>query len=338
MVSPAAADARHVLIEATAEAWPLAEPFVIARGARTETHVVVASVQRGGHVGRGECVPYPRYGETVEGVVAALRAAGPLRDRAELARALPAGAARNALDCALWDLEAKEAGLPVHRLAGLPAPTALTTCYTLSLGAPEAMAAKARAVADMPLLKLKLGGAGRDGAPGDAERLRAVRAARPDARLVADANESWKEADLPALLAVAAECGLEMLEQPLPAGRDEALAAVERRVAVCADESAHTSADLASLAGLYDAVNIKLDKAGGLSEALAMAAEAGRLGLATMVGCMVGTSLAMAPALLVGAGARWIDLDAPLLLARDRPGGLIYRGATVMPPTAGPWG
>jgi len=323
-------------VKAAVEAWPLAEPFVISRGARTEAHVVVVEVDDGRHRGRGECVPYARYGETVDSVIAAIEevaATVGVTDRTALQRALSPGAARNALDCALWDLEAKAAGKPAHALAGVAPPGQVTTCYTLSLGTPAAMAAKARAVAHLPLLKLKLGG-------GDADvaRMRSVRVARPDARLVADANESWRPDDLARLLQAASECAFELVEQPLPAGEDDILASVEHLVLICADESAHVTGDLAALASRYDAVNIKLDKAGGLTEALAMAAEARRLGLDIMAGCMVGTSLAMAPAMLVAQGARWVDLDAPLLLARDRPGGLRYDGAIAYPPATELWG
>ncbi len=317
------------------ETWPIAGSFVISRGAKTEAQVVVANLTDGVHVGRGECVPYARYGETVEGVVRAIEAfASSLTSRDDLATRMPAGAARNALDCALWDFEAKRAGMRAFELAGLSAPSPLVTCYTISLGAPEEMAAAAKAVVGrgLSLIKLKLGG------EGDAERMRAVRAACPDARLVADANEAWTEAMLDPLLGVAAEAGLELIEQPLPAGRDAALAAIAHAVPICADESLHTRADLADLATRYDAINVKLDKAGGLTEALALAAEARKRGMQVMVGCMVATSLAMAPALLVAQGAQWVDLDGPLLLARDRADGLVYEGGTVHPPLPQLWG
>lgn len=326
------APSRLIRLDVAAERWPLAEPFVIARGARTETHVVVVTLTRGTASGRGEAVPYPRYGESVEGVLAAIRGLGPLAGRADLARALPAGAARNAVDCALWDLEAKETGVPaVVRAIGGPL-RPVETCYTLSLATPEAMAAKARAVPHQGLLKLKLGGAGDD------RRMAAVRAARPDARLVADANEAWTPAMLAPFLTAAAAAGVELVEQPLPAAADTALAAVARPVPVCADESAHVAADVARLVGRYDAVNVKLDKAGGLTEALAMAAAAEAHGLAVMAGCMVATSLAMAPALVVAQRARWVDLDGPLLLARDRPHGLVVEQGLVAPPSPLLWG
>ena len=327
-----AAPAEAQLVEAKAEAWPLAKPFVIARGAKTEAHVVVAHVAGGGHSGRGEAVPYARYGESVEDAVKALNGLqGPLT-RARLPELLPAGAARNALDCALWDLEAKRAGKRVWDLAGLPLPQPAMTCYTLSLGTPEQMAADAKAAAHLKLLKLKLGGAG------DPERMAAVRAARPDARIVADANEAWMVDQLEPFLAAAAVAGVELIEQPLPAADDTALAHIARAVPVCADESAHTSADLARLAGRYDAVNIKLDKAGGLTEALVMAQLAQAAGFKIMIGSMVATSLAAAPALLLTGYADWVDLDGPLLLARDRDPPLMIVDGWISPPPPELWG
>lgn len=318
-------------IDAVAEAWPLREAFVISRGAKTEARVVVATVSDGQYSGRGEAVPYARYGETVEQVLADIRSI-PVISRQALLERLSAGAARNAIDCALWDLKAKQVGQTAASLAGIPHLAPQLTCFTLSLGTPDSMAAKAREVAHLKLLKLKLGG------PGDAERMKAVRAARPDARLVADANEAWSVDMLGPLLAVAAEAGFELIEQPLPADADEALAAVPHQVPICADESVHTRADIAGLHGRYDAVNIKLDKAGGLTEALAMAEAARAAGLRIMVGCMVATSLAMAPALLVAQGANWVDLDGPLLLARDRSPGLIVADGMIAPPTPELWG
>jgi L-alanine-DL-glutamate epimerase-like enolase superfamily enzyme len=324
---------RPLTIEATIEAWPIAGEFTISRGAKREATVVIARVTDGQVAGRGECVPYARYGETVTGVREAILGQGSnVGDRASLLRQMPAGAARNALDCALWDYEAKRSGTPASRLAGLDALRPATTAYTISLDAPETMAAKAAAAAQtMPLLKLKLGG------NGDAERLRHVRAVCPKARLLADANEAWTPELLPSLLAVAAEAGIELIEQPLPAGGDAALAS-PRPVPVCADESLHDRTSLAALAGRYDAVNIKLDKAGGLTEALALATEARSLGFKIMVGCMVSTSLAVAPAMLLAQGANWVDLDGPLLLARDRAPSLHYAGALVHPPEPQLWG
>lgn len=318
------------------ERFPIAGTFAIARGSRTEAVIVVATLADGSHCGRGECVPYARYGETVESVVAAIASLGRSiergLDRDGLQHALPAGAARNALDCAFWDLQAKREGRPVHALAGLPPPRPLTTAYTISLGAPEAMAAAARAAARRPLLKVKLGG------DRDPQRLAAVREAAPGCELIVDANEGWAPADLERNLAACAEAGVTLVEQPLPATDDEALRTLRRAVPVCADESVHDRASLAALAGKYDAVNVKLDKAGGLTEALALAREAERAGLRLMVGCMVSTSLAIAPAVLVAQRAAVVDLDGPLLLARDRADGLRYEGSTLYPPAPALWG
>ena len=317
-------------VAAAIETWPIAGQFTIARGAKREAAVVIATVTDGSVTGRGECVPYSRYGETVAGVQAAVLAIK-LSDRASLLGQMPAGAARNALDCALWDYEAKCAGTSAACLAGLTLGP-VTTAYTISLDAPEVMAAKASAAArTMPLLKLKLAG------KGDAERLRQVRSACPSTRLIADANESWTPDLLASLMAVAAETSIELVEQPLPAGADLALAG-RRAVPVCADESIHDRASLEALLGRYDAINIKLDKAGGLTEALALAAEARRRSLKVLVGCMVSTSLAMAPAMLLAQDADWVDLDGPLLLASDRTPSLRYDGAIVHPPAAQLWG
>jgi L-Ala-D/L-Glu epimerase len=320
-------------IEAWAESWPIAGSFAIARGTKREAVVVVARLSDGRIAGWGECVPYARYGETIESVRRAIETvAADGLDRLTLAQRLPAGAARNALDCALWDYEAKRAGRSAASLAGVGRLGPLTTAYTISLDAAEAMAQKARRAGDLPLLKLKLGG------EGDAERLRRVRAACPKTRLIADANESWTDALLAPLLAVAAETGVELIEQPLPAGADAQLAAIDRVVPVCADEAVHTRADLDALSGRYDAINIKLDKAGGLSEGLALAAAARARGFKLMVGSMVATSLSMAPATLLAQTADWVDLDGPLLLARDREPCLSYEGARLNPANPALWG
>jgi L-alanine-DL-glutamate epimerase-like enolase superfamily enzyme len=318
------------------ERWPIAGSFVISRGAKSEAVVVVAELSRGDHRGRGECVPYARYGETVADVAEAIRAmATELArglDRTGLQSAMPPGAARNALDCAFWDLEAKCAGRPVHELLGQAPPKPLITAYTISLGTPQEMAQRAAKASGLPLLKIKLGAAG------DPARIAAVRHAAPRARLIVDANEGWTPDDLEQNLAACAEAGVTLVEQPLPADRDQALTRATRPIAVCADESAHARSSLPGLVGKYDAVNIKLDKAGGLTEALAMAEEAERLGLTLMVGCMVSTSLAMAPALLLAQRAAVADVDGPLLLARDRPDGLRYEGSLVHPPARALWG
>jgi L-alanine-DL-glutamate epimerase-like enolase superfamily enzyme len=318
------------------ERFPITGGFTISRGSKHEAVLVVAEISKGAHLGRGECVPYARYGETVEGVVAAIEActdavAGGLTP-AGLQSLLPAGAARNAIDCALWDLEAKQSGKRAAELAGLSPLLPVTTAFTISLASPEAMAAKALEAAHYPLLKLKLGG------DGDEERLRAAREAVPQARLIADANEAWQPNELESLLAAAAAEGVELVEQPLPAGDDGLLAEIERPVPVCADESVHDSASLEALVSRYDAVNIKLDKTGGLTEALLVTKRARELGLKIMVGSMVATSLAIAPALLLAQEADWADLDGPLLLARDREPGLAYQGCLVSPPAPAVWG
>jgi L-alanine-DL-glutamate epimerase-like enolase superfamily enzyme len=325
-----------IILSVRSERWPIAGAFTISRGSKTEAEVVVAELTDGTRTGRGECTPYPRYRETVAGVAAAIAGlANDIRrglDRAALQHALPAGAARNALDCAFIDLEAKRANRPAHELLGVGAPRPRLTAYTISLGAPDQMAAAAAAAAARPLLKIKLGGAG------DPERIAAVRAASPKAALIVDANEGWRPESLAANLAACAAAGVTLIEQPLPAADDVALAAIARPVPVCADESVHDRATLKTLVGKYDAVNIKLDKAGGLTEALALAAEARMLGFDIMVGCMIATSLAIAPALLVAEHAQLVDLDGPLLLARDRPDGLRYDGSIVHPPSRALWG
>ena len=316
------------------ERFPIAGAFTISRGSRTEIAVVVATLTDGDTVGRGECVPYPRYGESVESVSALIEgqaeaiAAGIGRDA--LMTRMEAGAARNALDCALFDLEAKLQGRPAWAIAGLPAPQPVITAYTLSLGTPESMEEAARKAAHRPLLKVKLGGVG------DPERIAAVRAGAPVSRLIVDANEAWRPETIEANLAACLKAGVALIEQPLPADADALLAEIAHPVPVCADESLHDRAGLDALAGRYDAINIKLDKTGGLTEAVLLAREAKGKGLAIMVGCMLGTSLGIAPAALVAQGADWIDLDGALLLAKDRDGALPLRDGLLHPGTL--WG
>jgi L-Ala-D/L-Glu epimerase / N-acetyl-D-glutamate racemase len=297
---------------------------------------VVVELVAGPHRGRGESVPYSRYGETVEGVVAAIETLVPAveegLDRAALQMALRPGAARNALDAAFWDLEAKTSGKSVSRLAGVAPPRPVVTAYTLSLADPEAMGRAAAEQANRPLLKLKLTG------EGDLERVRAVRAAAPASRLIVDANEGWKPEHFESYSSALAELGVALIEQPLPAGHDDALARMPHPVPVCADESCHTSEDLDALVGKYEVVNVKLDKTGGLTEALSLVRAARAKGFQLMVGCMVGTSLAMAPACFLAEDAQFVDLDAPLLLAKDRQPGLRYDGSTVYPPKPALWG
>lgn len=325
------------ILEAAIERFPIAGAFTIARGSRTEAVVVVATVRDAdGHVGRGECVPYARYGETVESVCEHILAQGDAvmdgASRTDLLTLMKPGAARNALDCALFDLEAKRLGRRAWEIAGLEAPQTAVTAYTLSLGDPQSMEAAARAAAARPLLKVKLGGIG------DPERIAAVRRGAPQARLIVDANEAWDPKTLEANLAACVAAGVELIEQPLPAGEDDLLATVARPIPICADESLHDRAGLDALAKRYDAINIKLDKAGGLTEAAMLAREARARGFSLMIGCMVGTSLAMAPAMLLAAQADYVDLDGPLLLARDREPALVFEGSLVHPPASDLWG
>ncbi|HEV2560098.1 MAG TPA: N-acetyl-D-Glu racemase DgcA [Microvirga sp.] len=324
-------------LKVAVERFPIAGTFTIARGSRTEAVVVTARIEEDGAAGQGECVPYARYGETVESVAAAIEALRPRIEagltREALQGAMPAGAARNAVDCALWDLDAKRSGIRAHVQAGVNRWPPATTAYTISLGAPDAMAEAARKAADRPILKVKFGGP-----EGDLERIAAVRRAVPEATLIADANEAWTEANLADHMAACADEGYALVEQPLPAGADGRLGTLPRPVPICADESVHDRASLERLVGLYDAVNIKLDKTGGLTEALELAAAAEARGFSLMIGCMVGTSLAMAPALVLAPRARFVDLDGPLLLARDREPGLVYEGSLVYPPSPALWG
>ncbi len=325
-----------ITLHCTVEHFPIAGQFTISRGSKTIASVVTCRIEAGGFRGIGECVPYGRYGETIEGVMAEIEAARSWieggMDRQRLRETMKPGAARNAIDCALWDLQAKTTGKPAYLLAGLEPPRPLTTAYTISLGEPEVMAAQAAQYAHRDLLKVKVG------TSDDESRILAVRKAAPDSGIILDANEGWTPDNLGHHFAICVAAGVSLIEQPLPAGKDEALAAIARPVPVCADESVHQTADLAALCARYDAINIKLDKAGGLTEALLMRDAARALGLQTMIGCMVGTSLAMAPAVLLAQGADFVDLDGPLLLARDRERGLRYEASLVFPPTADLWG
>ncbi|MBE7185340.1 MAG: dipeptide epimerase [Methylobacterium mesophilicum] len=319
-----------------AERFPIAGTFTISRGSKTEAAVVTCTISEDGKSGWGECVPYARYGESIESVCAQIEAARVSIEagagRHELLELLPGGAARNAVDAALWDLEAKLTGRPAWQLADMIQLRALETAYTLSLGTPEAMAEQARANRHRPLLKIKLG------TDADDERMEAVRHAAPESRLIVDANEGWSASDIEANLAAAQKFGVALVEQPLPAGHDALLGEIAHPVPICADESVHGLDDLDRLATLYDAVNIKLDKTGGLTSGLELRREAEKRRLRIMVGCMVGTSLGMAPAVLLAQGAEFVDLDGPLLLARDRDPGLVYEGSLVSPPPPALWG
>lgn len=326
--------ARTVRIET--ETFPIAGSFTISRGTKTEAEVIVCTIEEGGHVGRGECVPYRRYGETPDSVREAILGAAPLigkgAGRMDILKAMLPGAARNAVDCALWDLEAKLSGQRAHLRACAMPPRPVPTAVTISLGTPQEMAAEARKYSQRPLLKVKVG------ADNDAARIHAVASAAPDCRIILDANEGWTDENIRENLLVAAEFHVVLVEQPLPAGEDALLRDIPHPVPICADESVHSVEDLERIAGLYDAVNIKLDKSGGLTAALALRDRAREMGFGVMIGCMVGTSLAMAPAVLLAQDADWIDLDGPLLLARDRKPALRYSGSLVSPPDAALWG
>ena len=323
-------------LSAMEEIWPIKGSFRISRGARTEVNVVVASISENGVTGRGECVPYARYGETVRSVLGQISAVrqfiqdGLAHDG--LLTVMPAGAARNAVDCALWDLEAKLSGKSVATLAKVAEPGPTVTAYTLSLDDPDKMGAAAKLNAARPLLKLKLGG------ELDIERVAAVRSNAPKSRLIVDANEAWTADMMREFCPKMADLGVELIEQPLPAGEDGVLADMDRPVPICADESAHDTATLDDVARIYDFINIKLDKTGGLTEALLLAEAAREFGLGVMVGCMLGTSLAMAPATLLGSFARFVDLDGPLLLDKDRENGIYFNGSIMHPPPKALWG
>ncbi|MCZ6643253.1 MAG: dipeptide epimerase [Gammaproteobacteria bacterium] len=332
-------------ISARHESWPIAGQFVIARGSKTAADVVVVTVTENGVSGVGECLPYPHYGESVQQTLATIdalhRSGNETITRANLIETLPAGATRNALDCALWDLEAKQTGQPVWALANLPKPEPVITAFTIGLGTLQEMGAKAELHSHRPLLKIKLGSTDETN---DIERLQAIRSAAPNARLIVDANEGWSFDYLTEIAAIAADIGVELLEQPLPAADDSSLIDYQCPVPLGADESFLGDADLVELAGKYQVINLKLDKTGGLTNALSLKARAEALGLEIMIGCMVATSLSMAPALLLTQNsemtqtARFIDLDGPLLLARDREPGLCYDGNTVSWPTGAFWG
>lgn len=316
------------MIRITRDSFQLAEVFTISRGSRTEVQVLTVHIEQNGLIGRGECVPYAHYGETLDSVTAQIEDYIANGDSSRM----PAGAARNAVDCAIWDIEAKTVGQRVWEMMNLPAPQPVTSAFTLSLDTPENMRASAAKHAHRPLLKIKLGTAD------DMVRLQAVRQGAPNAAIIVDANEGWTADIYTDLAPHLLRLGVQMVEQPLPAGEDDMLTEIARPLPVCADESCHDRASLPALKGKYDMVNIKLDKTGGLTEALALRDAARAEGYTVMVGCMVGSSLAMAPAMIVAQGAELVDLDGPLLLAEDRTPPLHFDGSTVYPPDAALWG
>jgi L-Ala-D/L-Glu epimerase len=320
------------MIDCHADIFPLARTFTIARGSKSVAEVLCIRITRGGATGQGECVPYARYGETLDSVRTQIAGLDPAITRVALQQALPAGAARNAVDCALWDLEAKLARQRVWTMAGLSRPGPVKTAFTLSLAPAVEMRAAAAANAHRPILKIKLG------TPDDMPRLEAVRQGAPRTRIIVDANEGWTPGVYGELAPHLVKLGVELVEQPLPAGADDMLAEIPRPVPVCADESCFDRASLAALKGKYDVVNLKLDKTGGLTEGLLTRDLARQMGFRLMVGCMVGSSLAMAPAVLLAQGADWTDLDGPLLLSEDRPHPLVYDAEGVHPPDAKLWG
>ena len=325
---------RH--IEIATEMFPLAQAFTISRGSRTEAHVLTVSISQDGKTGRGECVPYARYGESLESVAEQIKSILPdlsaKLDTEGLQSALPAGAARNAVDCALWDLRAKQEGVSVAHLWDMSPLHGVETAYTISLDTAERMGQAAHAASNHPILKIKLGGAG------DTDRIRAVHSAAPHCKIIVDANEAWTPENLVENMLVCAAAGISLVEQPLPAGHDDALAGIPHPVPICADESAHTSETVSDLKSHYDFINVKLDKAGGLTEAMKLVERCRNEGFGVMIGCMVGTSLGMAPALLPAQFAAVVDLDGPLLLKRDRAHGLHYANSVIAPPKSELWG
>lgn len=322
-------------IDAREEIWPLKEVFRISRGSRTEAHVVVVTVTHGQHIGRGEGVPLARYNQSTPSALAqieSIKNAGDL-DRDRVQQLLPPGAARNALDCALWELEAKISGKRVWELANIPIAHEIETSFTISLDTPEKMATAAGANSNAPILKLKLGGDDVDLA-----RVEALREAAPAARLLIDANESWSVEHYRKIVPALKELGVELIEQPFPADADEVLETLAHPIPVCADESCHTSTDLPRLKNRYEVVNVKLDKTGGLTEALLLCESAHESGFKLLIGCMACTSLGIAPARLLASAADYVDLDGPLLLASDRHAGLSYRNGKIGTPSRALWG
>lgn len=317
-------------LSARCERWPLSRPFRISRGVKTAADVVVAELRDGDNVGLGEAVPYARYGESIESVLAQMHSVS-ITTREALQAALPPGAARNAIDCALWDLEARTTGRSVATLAGAQEPCAIVTAVTISLDTPDAMEAAAAAVSSAPLIKVKVS------SDDPVARVAAVRRAAPKARLIVDPNEGWTAAMLHAHMEKLAALDVALLEQPIPAGEDSAQVGMRPPIPICADEAAHTSADVEALANRYQAINIKLDKTGGLTEALAMKRRVETIGLLVMVGCMVGTSLGISPALLLAQDAKFVDLDGPWWLARDRDAAVHIRDGRLIPSAQG-WG
>ena len=320
------------MIQAEVEIFPLAHVFRISRGARTQAEVVTVTIEKDGVTGRGECVPYSRYNETLESVIKQVESLPADIDKETLQDTLPPGAARNAVDCALWDFECKKRDQRIWKIAGIQVPEQKITAYTLSLDEPKNMFKQAEKNSNRPLLKIKLG------TPNDMPRLEAVRKGAPNSEIIVDANEGWNAELYSQLAPELVRLGVKLVEQPLPADQDGDLIGLSRPLPICADESCHDRKSLEKLIGKYDFVNIKLDKTGGLTEALLLKNKALEAGFKIMVGCMVGSSLAMAPATLIAQNATFVDLDGPLLLAHDRRHGLLYDESWVHPPVKDLWG
>ncbi|WP_068085761.1 N-acetyl-D-Glu racemase DgcA [Polycladidibacter stylochi] len=330
-----------VKLSVFAEDFAINGSFTISRGTKTHAQTVRVQLEKQTSTttsiyAQGECIPYSRYDESFESTIDLIKQHQQIIEAGitplELLDAMPAGAARNAIDCALWDLAAKTNSKPVHQLLSLPAPTPVETAFTISVGTPEKMAQDAQQASSRPLLKVKLAGTG------DKERLQAVRKAAPHSKLIIDANEAWTPQTLEENIAICEQFGVSLIEQPLPAGNDAALATIKTSILICADESLHTANDLEALQDRYTAVNIKLDKTGGLTEALALAQKARKLNFKIMTGCMLGTSLAMAPAILIAQQSDFVDLDGPLLLKEDRKPALVYKGSLLYPAPTSLWG
>ncbi|MFL2813542.1 MAG: N-acetyl-D-Glu racemase DgcA [Candidatus Puniceispirillales bacterium] len=319
-------------INLTNHTFPLKKVFTISRGSRTEAEVLTVSIERDGFLGKGECVPYKRYNETIESVSNQITSIS-VKNRSELQKALPPGAARNALDCAFWDLEAKSKNIPAYELANLNRPQPIQTAFTLSLDKPENMAHQAKQNSHRPILKIKLGGGDLD-----LKRIESIAKNAPNSDIIVDANEGWSIEEYKNLSSYFLELGVKMVEQPLPAEKDYELIGIERLLPVCADESCHDRKSLESCKGKYDIINIKLDKTGGLTEAILLKEEAKAMGFKIMVGCMVGSSLAMAPAVMLSQDVSWVDLDGPLLLSKDRDNSLKYDEKGIHPPLKNLWG
>ena len=315
------------------ETFELKKIFTISRGSKVNAEVITISISKNGFIGYGECIPYKRYNETIDSVINQIETVKKIDNRDEINTFLPAGAARNAIDCAMWDLEAKILNSSVFEISNLPKPKPVTSAFTLSLSSPSEMAKEARINASKSILKIKLGGGIKD-----IERIEAIKKSAPHSKIIVDANESWSVDDFLKIEPIFYKLGVKMIEQPFQSKEDDHLINIKKNIPICADESCHTSSDLANCINKYDIVNIKLDKTGGLTEAIKLKKQALKLKFEVMIGCMVGTSLSIAPALLLTDDAKWIDLDGPLLLKNDREYPLVYKNDNIFPASKKLWG